>query len=61
MCKTVLKLSFPHCYLLKWLLVNGDFILAKRARMDDIHKIVQAAAGETAKQSEAQRQAQACF
>jgi len=61
MCKTVLKLVFSHCYLLKWLLVSGDFILAKRASMDDIHKLVQTAANETTKQGAQQRQAQPCF
>lgn len=57
----VLKLVISNCYLLNWLLVNSDFILAKRALMDDIHKVVQAAKNEASKQSTAQRQTKPCF
>ena len=60
MYKTVLEFVFSH-FLLNWLLVNGDFVLAKRASMDDIHKVVQAAANETSKKNETERQAQPCF
>ena len=61
LCKTVLKLVFSHCCRLKWLLVNGDFILSKRASMDDIHKVVQAIDNETSNQKAGQRHAQRCF
>lgn len=52
--KKSLHVGSPHCYLLTWLLVNCDFILAKRAGMEDVHTLVHAAAGEHAKQKAAQ-------